>query len=58
MIPNSKKIDKIDKENEALEIIDNLYGIIDDKGNLDSIQQAMLDVLEWIFGDGDKPEIY
>ncbi|MEP0266590.1 hypothetical protein [Dokdonia sp.] len=45
-----------EKEQEAKEMLDTLYGRIDD-GGLNTWEQSIFDTLTWLFEDTDKPEL-
>lgn len=45
-----------DREEEARELLDQLYGKLDD-GGLNNWEQAMFDTLSWLLDGSDKPEL-
>lgn len=44
-------------EEEANELIDPLYEIIDRNEELNEYQQGIMDVINWIYQGGDKPQV-
>ena len=47
----------MDKEQEARDLIDPLFDIIDEGNSLNEYEQALFDMVSWLYDGGDKPSI-